>query len=111
MKNRSNDYICVSFCFSMTEEKKLLTDLEFRVRQVMYMCDTLRNENHRLRSDLQVVQQQLVDKTEQLDQLKTKYDSLKTARTITAASVDVKVAKNKLSKLVREVDKCINLLS
>jgi uncharacterized protein YPO0396 len=75
------------------------------------MCDTLRNENHRLRSDLQVVQQQLVDKTEQLDQLKTKYDSLKTARTITAASVDVKVAKNKLSKLVREVDKCINLLS
>ncbi|MDD3560269.1 MULTISPECIES: hypothetical protein [Petrimonas] len=96
----------------MTEEKKkLLTDLEFRVRQVMYMCDTLRNENHRLRSDLQVVQQQLVDKTEQLDQLKTKYDSLKTARTITAASVDVKVAKNKLSKLVREVDKCINLLS
>lgn len=112
MKNRSNDYICVSFCFSMTEEKKkLLTDLEFRVRQVMYMCDTLRNENHRLRFDLQVVQQQLVDKTEQLDQLKTKYDSLKTARTITAASVDVKVAKNKLSKLVREVDKCINLLS
>lgn len=112
MKNRSNDYICVSFCFSMTEEKKkLLTDLEFRVRQVMYMCDTLRNENHRLRSDLQVVQQQLVDKTEQLDKLKTKYDSLKTARTITAASVDVKVAKNKLSKLVREVDKCINLLS
>jgi chromosome segregation ATPase len=112
VKNRSNDYICVSFCFSMTEEKKkLLTDLEFRVRQVMYMCDTLRNENHRLRSDLQVVQQQLVDKTEQLDQLKTKYDSLKTARTITAASVDVKVAKNKLSKLVREVDKCINLLS
>jgi hypothetical protein len=42
--------------------------------------------------------------------LKTKYDSLKTVRTITAASVDVDTAKLKLSKLVREVDKCINLL-
>ena len=112
VKNESNDYICVSFCFSMTEEKrKLLTDLEFRVRQVMFMCDTLKEENIRLKSDLQVIQQQLVEKTEQLNQLKTKYDSLKTARTITAASVDVRVAKNKLSKLVREVDKCINLLN
>ncbi len=116
MKNTSNDYICVNFCFSMTEEKKkLLTDLEFRVRQgvrqVMYMCDTLKAENIRLKSDLQVTQQQFAEKTEQLNQLKTKYDSLKTARTITAASVDVKIAKNKLSKLVREVDKCINLLN
>lgn len=112
VKNTSNDYICVNFCFSMTEEKKkLLTDLEFRVRQVMYMCDTLKAENIRLKSDLQVTQQQFAEKTEQLNQLKTKYDSLKTARTITAASVDVKIAKNKLSKLVREVDKCINLLN
>ncbi|MEA4903417.1 MAG: hypothetical protein VB090_01010 [Petrimonas sp.] len=112
VQNTSNDYICVNFCFSMTEEKKkLLTDLEFRVRQVMYMCDTLKAENIRLKSDLQVTQQQFAEKTEQLNQLKTKYDSLKTARTITAASVDVKIAKNKLSKLVREVDKCINLLN
>ena len=112
VKNTSNDYICVNFCFSMTEEKKkLLTDLEFRVRQVMYMCDTLKAENIRLKSDLQVTQQQFAEKTDQLNQLKTKYDSLKTARTITAASVDVKIAKNKLSKLVREVDKCINLLN
>lgn len=100
------------FLFSMTDEKKkLLTDLEFRVKQVMYMCDTLKEENIRLKSDFQAVQQQVAEKTELLNQLKTKYDSLKMARTITAASVDVKIAKNKLSKLVREVDKCINLLN
>jgi hypothetical protein len=45
-----------------------------------------------------------------LKQLKKKYDGLKTARTITAASVDIETAKLKLSRLVREVDKCINLL-
>ncbi len=93
------------------EKKKLLTDLEFRVRQVMYLCDTLKSENIRLKSDLQDIRLQLSEKKEELSQLKTKYDSLKTARTITAASVDVNVAKNKLSKLVREVDKCINLLN
>ncbi|MDO5665507.1 MAG: hypothetical protein Q4G63_09660 [Bacteroidia bacterium] len=71
----------------------------------------MKEENVRLKSDLQDIQQQFSERTEQLNQLKTKYDSLKTARTITAASVDVKLAKNKLSKLVREVDKCINLLN
>ena len=100
------------FLFLMTDEKKkLLADLEFRVRQVMYLCDTLKNENIRLKSDLQDIQLQLNGKKEEFSQLKTKYDSLKTARTITAASADVNVAKNKLSKLVREVDKCINLLN
>lgn len=100
------------FLFSMTDEKKkLLADLEFRVRQVMYLCDTLKEENTRLKFDLQYIKAQFGEKKEELNRLKTKYDSLKTARTITAASVDVDVAKNKLSKLVREVDKCINLLN
>lgn len=100
------------FLFLMTDEKrKLLADLEFRVRQVMYLCDSLREENSQLKSDIQAKQKQLSEAAEQLSQLKTKYESLKMARTITAASVDVEIAKTKLSKLVREVDKCINLLN
>lgn len=100
------------FLFLMTDEKrKLLADLEFRVRQVMYLCDSLREENSQLKSDMQAKQKQLSEAAEQLSQLKTKYESLKMARTITAASVDVEIAKTKLSKLVREVDKCINLLN
>lgn len=112
VENTTNDYICVNFCFLMIDEKKkLLADLEFRVKQVMFLCDSVKEENARLKADLLFKQRQIDEKTEQLGQLKTKYDSLKTARTITAASVDVNVAKTKLSKLVREVDKCINLLN
>ena len=93
------------------DKKKLLNDLEFRVRQVMFLCDTLREDNALLRTQLDSTSDQLKVKVEQLDQLTKKYDSLKVARTITAASVDVDVAKEKLSNLVREVDKCINLLN
>ena len=93
------------------EKKKLLNDLEFRVKQVMFLCDTLREDNALLRTQLDSTSDQLKVKVEQLDQLTKKYDSLKVARTITAASVDVDAAKEKLSKLVREVDKCINLLN
>lgn len=96
----------------MTDEnKKLLEDLQFRVRQVMFLCDSLREENAVLKKRIENQQQRISTQSDQLDRLNEKYNSLKIARTITAATVDVETAKSKLSKLVREVDKCINLLS
>ncbi|NLJ01752.1 MAG: hypothetical protein GX371_11495 [Bacteroidales bacterium] len=90
---------------------KLLVDLEVRIKQVMFLCDSLKDENNRLKSEIRSRQKQIDAAMNDLQQLKAKYDGLKTARTITAASVDVEIAKTKLSKLVREVDKCINLLT
>ena len=95
----------------MTDDnKKLLVDLEVRIKQVMFLCDSLKEENTLLKTALKSKQQQIDEAVLDLNRLKTKYDSLKVARTITAASVDVDAAKQRLSKLVREVDKCINLL-
>lgn len=96
----------------MTDEnKKLLEDLRFRVKQVMFLCDSLREENSLLKSDLQDCKRAMGEQAEQLERLREKYDSLKMARTITAAAVDVDAARERLSKLMREVDKCINLLN
>ena len=93
------------------EHDKLLVNLEVRIKQVMFLCDSLKEENGRLKSELHLKEKQVETAMNDLRQLKAKYDGLKTARTITAASVDVEIAKDKLSKLVREVDKCINLLT
>lgn len=92
------------------ENNKLLVDLEVRIKQVMFLCDSLKEENARLKTEIRSRQKQVDETMHNLQELKTKYDGLKVARTITAASVDVETAKMKLSKLVREVDKCINLL-
>ncbi len=97
--------------FMTDEKKKLLNDLEFRVRQVMYLCDTLREDNAQLIDELDSIRKQLLQKEAQLEAVTKKYDSLKVARTITAASVDVDIAKERLSGLVREVDRCISLLN
>lgn len=111
MKVCHNSYICVNFCFHMTDENnKLLVDLEVRIKQLMFLCDTLKEENAVLKKELKTRQQQIDEAVTDVNRLKTKYDSLKVARTITAASVDVDAAKQRLSRLVREVDKCINLL-
>lgn len=94
-----------------TEHDKLLVDLEVRIKQVLFLCDSLKEENSRLKSEIHSRQNQVDTVVNDLKVLKAKYDSLKMARTITAASVDVETAKDKLSKLVRKVDKCINLLT
>lgn len=92
------------------ENNRLLVNLEVRLRQLIFLCDSLKDENGRLKTDIITKEKHIDRLTEDLEQLKSKHDSLKIARTITAASVDVDTAKIKLSKLVREVDKCINLL-
>ena len=95
----------------MTEDRdKLLLNLEVRVRQVMLLCDKLKQENSKLKNEHALKDENIESLENDFKVLKQKYDNLKMARTITAASVDVDDAKLKLSKMVREVDKCIGLL-
>ena len=95
----------------MTEDRdKLLLNLEVRVRQVLLLCDKLKQENSRLKDEHVLKDKEIEGIKKELAVLNQKHDNLKMARTITAASVDVDAAKLKLSKMVREVDKCIGLL-
>ena len=95
----------------MTEDRdKLLLNLEVRVRQVLLLCDKLKQENSRLRDECVLKDKEIESINKELTVLNQKHDNLKMARTITAASVDVDAAKLKLSKMLREVDKCIGLL-
>ena len=95
----------------MTENRdKLLSNLDVRVKQVLLLCDKLKQENDRLKNEHALQDEKIERLKEELNQMNQRYDSLKMARTITAATVDVDTAKLKLSKLVREVDKCIGLL-
>ena len=95
----------------MTEDRdKLLLNLEVRVRQVLLLCDKLKQENSRLIDERVLKEKEIESIKKELSVLNQKHDNLKMARTITAASVDVDAAKLKLSKMVREVDKCIGLL-
>ena len=81
------------------EEKKLLSTFEARLRHLIYLHDELKRENAELkvRADYKG--------------LENNYTNLKTATTISLNGSDVKETKLRLSKLVREVDKCIALLN
>ncbi len=92
-------------------QKKTLTEFEARVRQLMFMYETLKLENAGLKLQISEKNDQIHLATEEIKLLKAKYDNLKMARIIAVRQDDFKGAKQRLSKLVREVEKCIALLN
>ncbi|MDR3061633.1 MAG: hypothetical protein LBU57_05925 [Dysgonamonadaceae bacterium] len=92
-------------------QKKTLTEFEARVRQLMFMYETLKLENAALEQRVSEKNEELRLASEEIKSLKAKYDNLKMARIIAVRQDDFKGAKQRLSKLVREVEKCIALLN
>ncbi len=93
------------------DQKKKLTVFETRVRQLMFICDTLKAENADLKKQLAAKTQDLLSAEEEIEALNARYDNLKIARVVSIKQGEIKNAKQKLSKLVREVDRCIALLN
>lgn len=96
----------------MTEEQqRLLTNFETRVRQVMLLCESLRQDKAVLEKALDAKEIALKEAKDSIHDLTIKYDNLKLAKMISYGDTDVKGAQQRLSKLVREVDKCIALIN
>ena len=93
------------------EEKKLLSTFEARLRHLIYLHDELKRENAELKQLLEAKEEEYGKVQAEYRELELNYTNLKTATTISLNGSDVKETKLRLSKLVREVDKCIALLN
>ena len=93
------------------EEKKLLNSFETQLRHLIYLHDELKRENAELKKLLENEKLKNEKVQAQYDELEVSYTNLKTATAISLNGSDVKETKLRLSKLVREVDKCIALLN
>ena len=93
------------------EEKKLLKTFETQLQHLIYIHDELKRENAELKKLLDMEKLKNEKVQAQYDELEVSYTNLKTATAITLNGSDVKETKLRLSKLVREVDKCIALLN
>ena len=109
---RVNRIFVYNFGVVMTEEeKKLLSTFEARLRHSIYLHDELKRENAELKQLLEDEKAELEKVKAEYKALESNYTDLKTATAISLNGSDVKETKLRLSKLVREVDKCIALLN
>jgi regulator of replication initiation timing len=96
----------------MTEDQsKLLSTFENHIRQLMNSCTDMSLKNNELKDQITKLKVLCEELKEENKTIKVKYDNLKMARIITVKQDDFKGAKDRLSKLVKEVDKCIASLN
>lgn len=96
----------------MTEDhKRLLSVFEVRVRDLMDVCNKQKQKINGLEGALIQKDNELQRAMKTIDELNAKCDNMLTARVVSVNEGEMKSARMRLSKLVREVDKCIALLN
>lgn len=95
----------------MTPNEKTIATFETRLRQMILRFQEMRQENEVLREQISKNEQDIKQLQAKLEQGQNDYNSLKMARMIEITDGDLDGAKDRLSKLIRDVNKCIAILS
>ncbi len=95
----------------MESTEKMITLFSTRVRQMILQYKEQVKENQRLSAELEARDAKIKQMEARVGQLQMDYDALKTARMIEFSDGDMENAKKRLAKLIRDVNKCITLLS
>ncbi|MBR5540931.1 MAG: hypothetical protein IKU64_01015 [Bacteroides sp.] len=93
------------------EDRKLISSFEGKLRHFMFLYEELRQENADLKQLLMQKDKEILLLEQSQKDLEAQYTDLKMARTLSLYDKDIKDTKQRLSGLVREIDKCIALLN
>ena len=95
----------------MPTNERTLTIFETRLRQMLFRFQEMKKENEELWEQISKNEQEIKQLQAKLEQGQHDYNSLKMARMIEITDGDLEGAKERLSKLIRDVNKCIAILS
>ena len=95
----------------MDPNEMTLTTFETRIRQMILRFQELKKENNALHVQLQKDKQEIQNLKSKLAQADSNYNSLKMAKMLEITDGDLEGAKARVSKMIRDVNKCISLLS
>ena len=95
----------------MSSNNQSLTTFETRARQMILRFQELKKENEHLLALVEKNGQDIQDLQAKLTQADHDYNSLKMAKMMEITDGDLEGAKARLTKLIRDVNKCIAILS
>jgi hypothetical protein len=96
----------------MTDEHiQLLQSLHLKIEQLKALYEKEKAKNQVLVQELEKGKKELMYAHKKMLELQTNYDNLLTAGLLSVNEDERKKAKYRLSKMVREIDKCLALLN
>ena len=95
----------------MAQNEKVLANFQTRMRQMILRFQELKKENADLYAMVEDGEQRVKQLEEKLAQQERDYQSLKMARMMEITDGDLDGARERVAKLIRDVNKCIAVLS
>lgn len=95
----------------MSADEKTINTFATRVRQLILEFGKLKQENAELYEMVDERDAQIKALQEKLSQAEHDYSSLKMAKMMTISDADMEATQKRVAKLIRDVNKCITLLS
>ena len=95
----------------MSASEKTINTFATRVRQMILKFEDVKHENAELYAMVDERDAKIKELQEKLTQAKHDYDSLKMAKMMTISDSDKENTQKRIAKLIRDVNKCITLLS
>jgi len=95
----------------MTESNDKLKLFTTRMRPLILQYKDIKKENEELYAMVDARDNELKQLRDQLQQSQNDYNSLKMAKMIEVGDGDIEAAKKRIASLIREVNKCITLMS
>lgn len=93
------------------EERQEMKKFEAKVRQVIAQVRALKRENSDLYTEIEGKAKEIKRLKEELAQRRDDYNNLKLAKMMEICDTDIKESKMKITRLVREINNCIGILS
>lgn len=95
----------------MSADEKTINTFATRVRQLILEFGKLKQENAELYEMVDERDAEIKALQEKLSQAEHDYNSLKMAKMMTISDADMEATQKRVAKLIRDVSKCITLLS
>lgn len=95
----------------MNANEKTLNTFTTRVRQMILQYQEVKKENTQLQSIIEQRDKEIQELQAKLSQAQIDYNFLKTARMIEITDNDMENAQKRIAKLIRDVNRCITILS
>ena len=90
--------------------EELINAFEKRLRKLISEYKLLQQQNALMKAELVRKQDDLMHAHQEILELRKNYDHLRIARNLGVTEEDKKSSKQRITKMVREIDKCLALL-
>lgn len=93
------------------ESQIVIKKLKGHIEQIISKYELALSENISLKEELEKHKTDLEEKNNKIKELEQKVELMQLGDAFKASSEDVKEAKKKIARIVREIDKCISMLN